>query len=80
MSVAIDPVCGMEVEVREGALAVTIAVASLPVAAQPGRTEGAPDPSVAGGERFWFCGRGCLLDFQDEPERYLDADFHPSGM
>ena len=80
MSVAIDPVCGMEVEVREGALAATIDVAGLAVATQPGRTVGAPDPNVAGGERFWFCGRGCLLDFQDEPERYLDADFHPSGM
>ena len=80
MSVAIDPVCGMEVEVRDGALAATIDVAGLAVATQPGRTVGAPDSSVAGGERFWFCGRGCLLDFQDESERYLDADFHPSGM
>ena len=80
MSVAIDPVCGMDVEMHDGALTATIDVASLPVATQPGRTAGAPDPSVAGGERFWFCGRGCLLDFQDEPERFLDAGFSPSGM
>lgn len=80
MAVAIDPVCGMEVEVRDGALTTVVAVSELPIAAQPGRRVGVADPAATGGERFWFCGRGCLLDFQDEPARFLDAGFQPSGM
>ena len=80
MSVAIDPVCGMEVEIREGALTTTILVSDLAVANQPGRTVGVADPAAAGSERFWFCGRGCLLDFEDEPARFLDEEFEPSGM
>lgn len=80
MAIAIDPVCGMEVEVREDALTTVAAIPGLAIAAQPGRRVGVPDSSVVGGERFWFCGRGCLLDFQDEPARFLDAGYQPSGM
>jgi Cu+-exporting ATPase len=32
------------------------------------------------GETYYFCSRGCMLDFQDEPEKYLDADYKPDGM
>ena len=80
MSVAIDPVCGMEVTILPDALTATVEIAGLAVAGQADRHRGALDVSAPGQERFWFCGRGCLLDSQDEPERYLDADFHPSGM
>jgi Cu+-exporting ATPase len=31
------------------------------------------------GERYYFCSRGCLLDFQDDPEKYLDAGYRPSA-
>ena len=31
------------------------------------------------GHTYYFCSRGCLLDFQDEPQRYLDADYKPEG-
>ncbi len=27
---------------------------------------------------FYFCGRGCKLDFDEDPERYLRADYVPS--
>jgi YHS domain-containing protein len=27
---------------------------------------------------YWFCGRGCLLEFRDDPERFLDPDYKPS--
>lgn len=47
MAIAIDPVCGMEVE-----------------------TEGATLVADHDGATYYFCGRGCLLDFKDEPERY----------
>ena len=77
MSAAIDPVCGMEVQVAPDALTTLIQLGELPNAAQLGRHQGMAE---GGGERFYFCGRGCLLDFQDEPARFLDAGFQPSGM
>jgi len=80
MSIAIDPVCGMEVQVTPEALTLLLDVVSLPVADQAGRHSGVAEPGTAGSERFYFCGRGCLLDFQDEPDRFLDAGFQPSGM
>jgi Cu+-exporting ATPase len=30
------------------------------------------------GREYVFCGKGCLLEFRDEPEKYLAADYHPS--
>jgi len=30
------------------------------------------------GREYVFCGKGCLLEFGDEPETYLAADFTPS--
>ncbi len=26
------------------------------------------------GATYWFCGRGCLLEFKDDPAAYLPAD------
>ena len=30
------------------------------------------------GETYAFCGRGCLLDFRDDPATYLDPSHKPS--
>jgi Cu+-exporting ATPase len=30
------------------------------------------------GETYYFCGRGCLLEFRDDPEKYLDPIYSPS--
>jgi Cu+-exporting ATPase len=30
------------------------------------------------GTTYYFCGRGCLLDFKDDPERILAPDYTPS--
>jgi Cu+-exporting ATPase len=30
------------------------------------------------GTTYWFCGKGCLLEFQDDPEMYLAPDYQPS--
>jgi Cu+-exporting ATPase len=30
------------------------------------------------GVTYYFCGRGCLLDFRDDPEQYLDPAYNPS--
>jgi Cu+-exporting ATPase len=54
-TVAIDPVCGMEVEVATARY----------TAQHEGRT-------------YYFCGRGCQLEFQDDPARYLDPGYKPS--
>ena len=26
------------------------------------------------GTTYWFCGRGCLLDFKDDPAAFLSSD------
>jgi P-type Cu+ transporter len=30
------------------------------------------------GRTFWFCGRGCLLEFRNDPDKYLDPNYTPS--
>jgi len=30
------------------------------------------------GVTYYFCGRGCLLDFRDDPGHYLDPNYAPS--
>ncbi len=55
MAIAIDPVCGMQVE-----------------------TEGAQITFEYEGTTYYFCGKGCLLEFKDDPKRFLDPDHKPS--
>jgi YHS domain-containing protein len=32
------------------------------------------------GTTYWFCAKGCLLDFQDDPHAFLPADhIHRAG-
>lgn len=56
MAIAIDPVCGMEVDTATSELSWEYE-----------------------GTTYWFCGRGCLLEFKDDPKTYLAAD-QPSSM
>jgi len=30
------------------------------------------------GTTYWFCGRGCLLEFRDDPERFLTPGYEPT--
>ncbi|HYK95012.1 MAG TPA: YHS domain-containing protein [Candidatus Dormibacteraeota bacterium] len=30
------------------------------------------------GIEYGFCGKGCLLEFREEPDRYLDPNYSPS--
>ena len=30
------------------------------------------------GVTYWFCGRGCLLEFKDDPEKSLDPSYEKS--
>ena len=33
---------------------------------------------VHAGTEYGFCGRGCRLDFEEDPRRYLSPDYVPS--
>ena len=57
MAMAIDPVCGMQVD-----------------------TERAQFKAEHDGRTYHFCSRGCMLDFQEDPEQYLDPEYAPAGM
>jgi Cu+-exporting ATPase len=30
------------------------------------------------GKTYFFCGRGCKLEFSEDPARFLDPSYHPS--
>ncbi|HSH22338.1 MAG TPA: YHS domain-containing protein [Candidatus Caenarcaniphilales bacterium] len=30
------------------------------------------------GTSYYFCSRGCKLDFEEDPERFLDPAYRPS--
>ena len=30
------------------------------------------------GVEYAFCGKGCLLEFRDDPDKYLDPAYQPS--
>lgn len=34
--------------------------------------------SIYKGSDYFFCGRGCMLEFDDDPDRYLDPSYAPS--
>ena len=55
MAIAIDPVCGMEVDTATSDLSFAFE-----------------------GTTYWFCGRDCLLEFKDDPKRFLAPDYEPS--
>lgn len=55
MAIAIDPVCGMDVDTATSMLSLEY-----------------------DGTTYWFCGKGCLLDFQEDPEQYLAPGYVPS--
>ena len=56
MAIAIDPVCGMEVEMED-----------------------APLTFEYHGTVYYFCARGCLLEFKENPERFLDPSPEPKA-
>jgi Cu+-exporting ATPase len=54
MAIAIDPVCGMEVDTATSLLSFEFQ-----------------------GVTYWFCGKGCLLDFKDDPKVYVTTPESP---
>jgi Cu+-exporting ATPase len=57
-----------------------MAMASDPVCGMQVDTDNAQHSAVHDGQTYYFCSRGCMLDFQDEPEKYLDPGYRPQGM
>jgi len=57
MAIAIDPVCGMEVE-----------------------TDAAQWTAQHDDRTYYFCSKGCMLEFKDDPEHYLDPAYRAEGM
>jgi Cu+-exporting ATPase len=55
---AIDPVCGMTVDIEHAAAAGLTA--------------------ERGGLTYYFCGKGCKLEFGDDPASHLDPGNTPS--
>jgi len=55
LAIAIDPVCGMEVDATTSQLSLE-----------------------HDGKTYWFCSKGCLLDFKEDPQKYLDPEYTPS--
>lgn len=40
--------------------------------------DGAQHVSEYQGTTYYFCGKGCRLEFEDDPERILSPDYTPS--
>ena len=57
-----------------------MAMAKDPVCGMEVDTERTEHRAEHEGKTYYFCSRGCMLDFQDEPGRYLDPSYEPQGM
>jgi P-type Cu+ transporter len=55
-----------------------MAIETDPVCGMPVDTETTDLKAEHDGITYWFCSRGCMLDFRDDPAKYLDADYTPS--
>ena len=43
-----------------------------------GAAEAAGLTAEHGGSTYYFCGKGCMLEFRDDPDRYLESGYTPS--
>ena len=57
MATAIDPVCGMQIDIEQTRWTYEYR-----------------------GTTYYFCAKGCMLEFRDDPEKYLSPDYTPHGM
>jgi YHS domain-containing protein len=55
-----------------------MAMTTDPVCGMQVDTDTAQHTAEHEGKTYYFCSRGCKLDFEDEPERYLDPAHKPS--
>ena len=57
-----------------------MATATDPVCGMQVDTERAQWTYEYNGTTYYFCARGCMLEFRDDPEKYLDPNHKPEGM
>ena len=57
-----------------------MATAIDPVCGMTVETETAKNTHEHEGTTYYFCGKGCMLEFRDDPEKYLDPLYVPQGM
>jgi len=53
-------------------------IAIDPVCGMEVVTEGAQHVSEYQGDTYYFCGKGCRLEFEDDPDRILAPGYQPS--
>lgn len=56
---------------------MAIETAKDPVCGMSVEIEGAQNTFEYNGTTYYFCGKGCMLDFKDDPEKYLDPEYEP---
>ena len=57
-----------------------MAIAIDPVCGMEVVMETATLTSEHDGTTYYFCGKGCKLDFDEDPDTYLDPSYTPGGM
>ena len=57
-----------------------MATATDPVCGMQVDTDHAQWTCEHNGTTYYFCARGCMLEFRDDPEKYLDPSYKPEGM
>ena len=57
-----------------------MAIAVDPVCGMQVDTETTPNKLEHEGTTYYFCSRGCMLDFQDEPAKFRDSSYQPTDM
>ncbi len=54
-----------------------MAVEKDPVCGMDVDTKDAQHTAEYKGKTYYFCSRGCRLDFEEDPEKYLDPKYEP---
>jgi YHS domain-containing protein len=57
-----------------------MAMATDPVCAMQVDTDTAQWTAQHDGQTYYFCSRGCMLEFRDDPAKYLDPAHVPTEM
>ena len=55
-------------------------MATDPVCGMQVDTDSAQWTAEHDGTTYYFCSKGCMLDFKDEPAKFLDPAYQPSEM
>ncbi len=63
---------------QEGAAEAPAAIAIDPVCGMQVVIEQALNTVELEGVTYFFCGTGCRLDFEEDPDRFLDPSYVPS--